>query len=182
MSGPLKRIAVDMDEVMADAVAEFLRRYKRDFDEHVSEEDLAGRRLWEAVRSDRHEALEEYVRTDDFFAVLNVMPDSQRVLRALQERYEVYIATAAMEVPTSFTAKYKWLGEHFPFIPSSHIVYCGDKSIIRADYLIDDNPRQLYRFQGEGIIYSAHHNINVEGFRRVDNWLDVEKMFLTDAG
>jgi len=177
-----KRIAVDMDEVMADAVAEFLRRYKRDFDELVTEEELEGRRLWEVVPSDRHETLEEYLRTEDFFSVLAVMPHAQRVLRALQERYEVFIATAAMEVPTSFTAKYKWLEQHFPFIPASHIVFCGDKSIIRADYLIDDNPRQLYRFQGEGILYSSHHNVNVTGFRRVNNWLDVEKMFLGDAG
>lgn len=177
----MKRIAVDMDEVMADALAEFLRRYKRDFDEQVSEEELEGRRLWEAVRTDRHDVLEEYVRSEDFFAVLDVMPDAQRVMHALHDKYEVYIATAAMEVPTSFAAKFKWLGEHFPFIPPSHIVFCGDKSIISADYLIDDNPRQLHRFGGEGILYTAHHNVNVQGFRRVNNWLDVEKMFLGDA-
>lgn len=180
MSAPLKRIAVDMDEVMADAVAEFLRRYKRDFDEHVPEEALKGRRLWEAIRTDHHEALEQYVRSEDFFAVLEVMPDAPRVLHALQSKYEVFIATAAMEVPTSFAAKFKWLGEHFPTIPPSHIVFCGDKSIIRADYLIDDNPRQLNRFGGEGILYTAHHNVNVEGFRRVNNWLDVEELFLAD--
>jgi len=130
------------------------------------------------VQKDRHETLESYLQTEDFFAVLNVMPDAQRVLRALQEKYEVFIATAAMEVPASFTAKYEWLARHFPFIQASHIVFCGDKSIIRADYLIDDNPRQLHRFSGEGILYSAHHNVNVTGFRRVNNWLDVEKMFL----
>ena len=173
-----KRIAVDMDEVMADALAEFLRRYKRDFDEHLPEEELQGRRLWEVVSSDRHEKLESYLRTEDFFGVLNVMPESQRVMRALQEKYEVFIGTAAMEVPSSFTAKYEWLARHFPFISPSHIVFCGDKSIIRADYLIDDNPRQLQRFGGEGILYSAHHNVNVTGFRRVNGWLDVEKMFL----
>ena len=66
-----------------------------------------------------------------------------------------------MEVPTSFTAKYNWLGRHFPFIPPSHIVFCGDKSILRADFLIDDNPRQLRRFQGQGILFEAPHNIHV---------------------
>jgi 5'(3')-deoxyribonucleotidase len=128
---------------------------------------------------DRHAALEAYLRSEDFFAVLRVMPDSQRVMRALQQKYDVFIATAAMEVPTSFAAKYKWLGRHFPFIPASHIVFCGDKSILRADYLIDDNPRQLERFQGEGILYSSHHNVNVTGFKRVNNWLEVEELFLT---
>jgi 5'(3')-deoxyribonucleotidase len=178
VSRPLKRIAIDMDEVIADAVSEHLLRYNRDFSENVTVADLEGKWLWDIVQMDRHAALEAYLRSEDFFAVLNVMPDSQRVLRALQSRYEVFIATAAMEVPTSFTAKYKWLGQHFPFIDPAHIVFCGDKSIIRADFLIDDNPRQLQRFEGEGILYASHHNVNVTGYRRVKNWLEVEAMFL----
>ena len=92
-----------------------------------------------------------------------------------------------MEVPTSFTAKFNWLAEHFPFIPSSHIVFCGDKSILRGDFLIDDNPRQLQRFAAtrdgesprEGILFTAPANVNVQGYRRVNNWLDVETMFLS---
>ncbi len=178
MSAPRQRIAVDMDEVMADAVAEHLRRYNRDFDENLTPADLKGGHIWDVVQTDRHQALEEYLRSADFFAVLGVMPDAQRVMRALQTRYEVFIASAAMEVPTSFAAKYAWLGEHFPFIPASHIVFCGDKSIVRADFLIDDNPRQLRRFEGEGILFSSPHNVGVTGFRRVEHWLDVEKMFL----
>ena len=142
----LKRICVDMDEVIADAVAENLLRYNRDHDENITKADLQDKWLWDVVASDRHPKLDEYLRSEDFFAVLEVMPESQRVLKALQQKYEVFIATAAMEVPTSFVSKYAWLGQHFPFIPSSHIVYCGDKGILRADYLIDDNPRQLRRF------------------------------------
>ena len=174
----LKRICVDMDEVMADALTEHLLRYNRDHDEQITKEDLHGKWLWDVVSTDRHPMLEMYLRSEDFFAVLDVMPESQRVMKALQQKYEVFIATAAMEVPTSFAAKYHWLERHFPFIPASHIVYCGDKGILRADYLIDDNPRQLRRFSGEGILYSAQHNVNVTGFPRVKDWLEVEAMFL----
>ncbi len=167
---------------MADAVAEHLLRYNRDFAEQLTVADLQGRWLWEVVHIDRHASLERYLRSDDFFAVLGVMPDSQRVLAALQQRYEIFIATAAMEIPTSFTAKYEWLRRHFPFIPPSHIVFCGDKSILHADFLIDDNPRQLQRFKGEGILYHSHHNVNVTGFRRVKNWREIEQLFLTELG
>jgi 5'(3')-deoxyribonucleotidase len=114
------------------------------------------------------------------------MPDAHRVLDRLQSRYDIFIASAAMEVPTSFTAKFEWLAKHFPFIPTSHIVFCGDKSILRADYLIDDNTRQLELFQAsrngeisrEGILYTSPANIDVTTYRRVNNWQDVEKMFL----
>ena len=110
----MKRIAVDMDEVMADAVAEHLLRYNRDHNERLTKQDLEGKWLWDVVARDRHPALEGYLQSEDFFEVLEVMPESQRVMEALQGRYEVFIATAAMEVPTSFTAKFRWLERHFP--------------------------------------------------------------------
>jgi 5'(3')-deoxyribonucleotidase len=174
-----KRICIDMDEVIADTLGEHIERYNHHFSEHITKADLTGKWLRDAVAADRHANLDAWLSEEDFFEDLPLMEDSQRVLARLQQEYELFIASAAMEVPTSFNAKYKWLGRHFPFIPSSHIVFCGDKSILRADYLIDDNPRQLRRFQGEGILFSSPHNALVTGFRRVDNWLDVERIFFS---
>jgi 5'(3')-deoxyribonucleotidase len=173
-----KIICVDMDEVIADALGEHILRYNREFNEKLTVAELHGRWLWDYVPPERLSTLERYMRSEDFFSNLQVMPNAQRVLQRLQERYEVYIATAAMEVPTSFTAKFEWLKEHFPFIRPSHIVFCGDKGILRGDYLIDDNPRQLRRFRGEGILFSAPANALVSGFRRVNNWQEIEQMFL----
>jgi len=178
MSERRKIIAVDMDEVIADTLGEHLGRYNREFGEAVTTDDLQGKWLWEHVPPARIEALERYMNSTEFFGVLDVMPESQRVLEKLQTKYDIFIASAAMEVPQSFNAKFRWLGEHFPFIPHSHIVFCGDKSILHADYLIDDNPRQLRLFRGEGILYSSPANAHVTGFRRVKNWLDVEELFL----
>jgi 5'-nucleotidase len=120
----------------------------------------------------------EYFQQGDFFAEIPVMPDSPEVVEALMQQYEVFITTAAMDVPCSFEAKFLWLQRYFPFIPSSNIVFCGDKSIIAADYLIDDNVRHLSKFGGEGIIYTAPHNVRETRFRRVSSWEDVRKMFL----
>lgn len=174
----MKRIAIDMDEVLADAVAEHLSRYNRHFNESLTKADLEGRWLWDIVQSDRHQALEDMLRTDDFFADLDVFPDAPRVLRRLADHYELFIASAAMEVPTSFTAKFRWIERHFPFIAPSHIVFCGDKGVLSTDFLIDDNPRQLRHFRGEGIIFSSPTNRHITGYRRVENWLHVEKLFL----
>lgn len=171
-------ICVDMDEVIADALGEHLHRYNRDFRERITRSDLEGQWLWEFVPPERQQALTEYLMSEDFFAVLRVMPHAQRVLERLQSRYEIYIATAAMEVPSSFNAKFEWLKKYFPFIPSSHIVFCGNKSILRGDFLIDDNPRQLRLFRGEGILFSSPANANVTGFRRVHDWLEIEELFL----
>jgi 5'(3')-deoxyribonucleotidase len=174
----MKRIAIDMDEVLADTLAEHIARYNRDHDEAVTKADLEGKWLWEIVSADRQERLEGYLRSEDFFEDLEVMPDSQRVVKKLAQRYEVFIATAAMEFPNSFGPKFRWLRRHFSFLPPTHFVFCGDKGILKADYLIDDQPLHFRRFSGEGIIFSAPHNLQITGYRRVIDWKQVEQLFL----
>ena len=179
MNATRKRICVDMDEVMADAVAEHLLRYNREFNGKLTKEDLRGKRFWQVVPERHHAILDDYLRAEDFFEDLDVMPDAPRVLAEMQRRYEIFIASAAMEVPSSFNAKYRWLERYFPFIPHTHIVFCGNKSILLADYLIDDNPRQLELFTGTGILYDAPHNEAITGYTRVRNWKESETLFLS---
>jgi 5'(3')-deoxyribonucleotidase len=174
----MKRIAVDMDEVLADALAEHILRYNRDHGEAITKDELDGKWLWDVVSADRHARLESYLRSEDFFEDLPVVEDSQEVLAKLNEHYEIFIATAAMEFPNSFGPKYRWLRRHFPFIPPMNFVFCGDKSILHADYLIDDSYRHFERFSGKAILFSAPHNAGVKGFHRVSGWREVEDLFL----
>jgi 5'(3')-deoxyribonucleotidase len=171
------RICVDMDEVMADTLAEHLRRYNQAFDEEVTPDDLAGKGLWEIAPVDRQAQLRAFLDAEDFFEDLALMPGAQEVLRQLSERFEIFIATQAMTVPNSLGPKYRWLQRNFPFIPPTHYVFCGNKSILLADYLIDDLPRNLERFRGQGLLYTAPHNLTATGFTRVNNWQEVATYF-----
>jgi 5'-nucleotidase len=173
----VKRICVDMDEVMADTLAEHLRRYNLAFDEALTADDLTGRGLWEYVPADRQAQLRAFLDAEDFFEDLALMPGAQDVLRQLCMRFEIFIATQAMTVPNSLGPKYRWLQRHFGFIPPTHYVFCGHKGILLADYLIDDLPRNLERFQGKGLLFSAPHNIVATGFTRVNNWQEVAEYF-----
>ena len=173
----MQRICVDMDEVMADTLAEHLRRYNHAFDEAVTPEDLTGKGLWEITPADRQGQLRAFLDAEDFFEDLALMPDSQQVLKSLSSRFEIFIASQAMVVPNSLGPKYRWLQRHFPFIPPTHYVFCGNKSILRADFLIDDQPRNLLHFEGLGLLYTAPHNLTATGFTRVDNWQQVAEYF-----
>src|ERR1700689_1134200 len=175
-SNSVQRICVDMDEVMADTLAEHLRRYNQAFDEAVTTEDLAGKGLWEIAPQDRQAELRAFLDAEDFFEVLDVIPDSQAVLEDLSTRFEIFIRTQAMAVPNSLGPKYRWLQRHFPFIPPSNYVFCGNKSILLADYLIDDTYRHFKRFRGKGILFTAPHNTRVTGFRRVSGWREIENL------
>jgi 5'(3')-deoxyribonucleotidase len=174
----MKRMGIDMDEVIADTLGELLVRYNRQFDAALTKDDLAGRRFYQMIPESHRPAIHEMFRDGEIFAELPVIEGSQEVIRRLQERYEVFITTAAMDVPSSFAAKFRWLAEHFPNIPPSHIVFCGDKSVLGVDYLIDDNSRHFERLTGEGILYTAPHNVHETAYRRVNDWAELERMFL----
>ena len=174
----MKRIAIDMDETIADALGKHITLYNEAFGASVAREDLEGRHLSGVIPPEHYPATSAMVHTTTFFEDLEVFPGAQEVIEALQSRYEVFIASSAMEVPRSLAAKYDWLDRHFPFIPPSHIVFCGDKSVLATDYLIDDSARHFLHFRGEGILFSAPHNRHVTGYRRVESWQDVRRLFL----
>ena len=173
----MKRIAIDMDEVIADFIPKHLALFNRDHNENITVEDLKGKKLRE-LRPQLKEEIMNYLTEPTFFRDLAVVKDSQEIIRELSEHYEIFIATAAMEFPTSFTAKYEWLKEHFSFLNDRNFVFCGDKSIINADYLIDDNVRFLKRFLGQGILFTSPHNIRETDFVRVNNWKEVKNYFI----
>ena len=171
-----QRIAIDMDEVMADALTEQLRRYNTTHGTCITPAELSGRHLEHFIPPAHREAAEAMFDAS-FFEDLAVLPDCQEVVRELADRYDVFIATAAMDVPRSFDAKYRWLQRHFPFIPPSQFVFCGDKTIVDADYLIDDRPRHCANFKGQALLFSAPHNAGEARYTRVASWKEVREHF-----
>jgi 5'-nucleotidase len=174
----MKRIAIDMDEVIADANHRFFEWYKRDFNLMLSEKQMRGRHFKEIVPEAHREKVMQYPHTEGFFKNLPVMADSQQVISDLSMKYEIFITSAAMEFKNSLVHKYEWLHEHFPFITWKNIVFCGDKSIINADFLIDDHVHHFKHFRGQGILFSSPHNLNEEWNPRVDNWKQVAALLL----
>lgn len=172
-----KSIAIDMDQVLANGYRKMVVAYNEISGENLSEEQFLHRTQKDFDPS-KGKRFFEKLNEPSFFRDLEILdPDSIQVVKELNEHFDVYIATAAMEVPGSFTAKYEWLREHFPFLNPQNFVFCGNKAVIHTDYLIDDSPRQLNAFTGQGILYSMPYNEHVEGFERVRNWKEIAEFF-----
>ena len=180
----MKRIAVDMDEVAADTFGGRIKRYNEVFETSLSPSDFRGKRVFDVIPEAHRDFMKVQMREPGFFVSLGVMEGAQEVVRELTEHYEVFIVTAAMEVPTSFSEKYIWLRTHFPFLDPMNFVFCGHKFVIAADYLVDDHARHFETFPGEGILFDAPHNAGVdverEGHRRVRSWAEVRELFLNE--
>lgn len=172
-----QRIAVDMDEVIANVLPKFLDLYEREFGRRPAKEEYWGKKVYKLKGAME---LRKYLFEKGFFRDLPVMKDSQEVLKELQEVYDIYITTAAMEFKYSFEDKYDWLAEHFPFIHWKNIIFCGDKSVFNTDYMIDDHVFNLKTFRGKGLLFTASHNIHQEGYTRVNNWQEVRTFFAAE--
>jgi 5'(3')-deoxyribonucleotidase/uncharacterized protein with PQ loop repeat len=175
------RVAVDMDEVIADAFGKMLRAYNERTGRNITREQIASEGIEvmfapEFLTPELKIALDELPHDRSFFGDLELMEGAQESLRELAKDFEIFIASAAMDVPSSFDAKYQWLKQHFPFIPQSHYIFCGDKSILNADFLVDDRPRHFEHFRGTGILFTAPHNVNRAAKLRASNWRDVVRI------
>mgnify|MGYP001975452784 CR=1 FL=1 len=163
------RIAIDMDEVLADAHGGQRALYA-DAGFTIDDEDLRGRKLRDVAPRDAVVAVERHLHQGTFFSNLDPMPGATAGLRRLCDTHEVFIATAAMEYPASCGHKVAWVMRHFPFFDLDRLVLCGDKSIIKADVLIDDHARHFDGFGGQGLLFDALHNATVDWPHRLTHW------------
>jgi 5'(3')-deoxyribonucleotidase len=171
------RIAVDMDDVIADTIEMFAEIYRKEHRIELNSEILYGKEIREVLPPEIRHTLSTYVNAPGFFRHIAVMPGSQQVLKELTGRYDVYVVSAAMEFKNSLIDKYEWHAENFPFIPWTHIIFCGHK-IVDVDVIIDDRIRNFVGFEGRKLLYSSPHNMLVEGYERVSSWQEVADKLL----
>jgi len=174
------RIAIDMDDVLADSALKAVEAFNKEHGFGPSKEEIQGKHLRETVSAEYGDKIVSYFFKRGFLRDVPVIEHSQEVVKKLYEKHEVFIVSAAMEMPYSLEDKFFWLEEHFPFIHWQRIVFCGDKSIINADILIDDRSHNFRNFNGRPLLFTAHHNTTLEGFERVNTWKEVESLLLLD--
>lgn len=173
----MKRILVDMDGVLADVYPRFFELYEQETGNKKTMDEIVGLKEGEAFPE-----LYRWVETPGFFRTIPVMADSQRVLKLLNKSYEILVISMATEFPVSLTDKQLWINDHFPFISWRQVIFCGNKSLIPADLMIDDHFKNLDHFKGETIIFSQPHNINSTDHhhKTVSSWSEIEKLLLPD--
>src|SRR5699024_3169887 len=117
-----KSIAIGMDGVLADTVGALIEDVNKRTDLGITYDMLDGKKLRHAM-PEHDGLLHEILREPGFFKKLKVMAHAQEVVKNLTEYYDVYIATAAMDVPTSFHDKFELLLVYFTFLFLHNFVF-----------------------------------------------------------
>lgn len=173
-----ERVIIDMDEVIADPMGDMIEWYNKAYQLEVDREKMLVGSWLKGFPEQHHELIKERLLSIGFFRNLPVMKDSVEVIREMNNRYEVFIVSAAMEFPNSLKDKLDWLLEHFSFLTWKQVVLCGDKKLIHGDYMIDDHVRNLATFNGKKYLFSSAHNLNITGYDRINDWQEAAAIFL----
>ncbi len=169
-----KRLLVDMDGVMADIYQQAIDFEFAESGKRIDIKDAEGKdEIVAFPNAKRH------VRMPGFFRNAQVMDGAVETMSKLNEAYDLFIVSAAMEFPNSLEEKYYWLEEHFPFISWTNIILCGSKVPVQGDILIDDHYKNLDPFKNRTLLFTQPHNKkNDNGHERVNNWNEVAKLLL----
>jgi len=92
-----------------------------------------------------------------FFLTLEEIPNSINSINLLKEKYDVRILTKPSERNLNcFTEKAQWILDHLGFDMVKKLIFSSDKSIVKGDYLIDDqNNANQDKFEGEWIEFNS---------------------------
>ncbi len=168
------RLLIDMDDVLADTGAKILDVFNQRNGLQLEKSFFEDKHFYEYIKG--HNSYRDALYEPGFFRDIKVFPDAIDVVKELNEKFEVYIVSAATEFPLSLTEKMEWLDEHFPFISWRNRVFCGDKSIVHGDIMIDDHARNFENFSGRKILFHSMHNTQVQGYERVKSWREIREL------
>lgn len=170
----MKRILLDMDDVIADTSGGILQLYNEHFQKNYQREDFFNSDLWQKEVAINYLELRSRLHEPGFFRNLDVKKDAVEVVKKLNEHYEIFILSAATEFPNSLKEKIEWLEEHFSFISWHNVTFCGDKRIAKGDIMIDDHDKNLRHFAGDCLLFNAIHNQSYkENYRCFETWKEI---------
>jgi 5'-nucleotidase len=170
------RLVLDQDDVLAATHKHLADIVFNEFGTGLPRDAFDKAPFQKILSPDDQKRLYKKIHAVGFFSNIPVMPHAIEIVTELSQKYDIFVATAAMEFPNSFREKYDWLMEHFGFLTWKSLVFCGTKNIINADILIDDMAYNLEAFEGRGLLFDAVHNRQVEGHERVMNWEEIGKL------
>ncbi len=175
----MESIIIDMDEVMADTMGGMINWYRKEgYNGIIDYARMPGGSWIKGFPEEHRGMVRKHLFDPGFFRDLPVMKDCTGVIEQLNKKYNIFIVSAAMEFPNSLRDKLDWLNEHFSFLTWHQFVFCGNKSVVQGDYMIDDLVRNFSGFRGKKYLFSGPHNTEITGYDRLNSWNHALTTFL----
>ena len=166
----MKIYAVDVDGVVANNHYEWINLYNHDYHDNFTLDRWTSWNIHEFVKPECGMKIYDYLKDRHFYENVRPEPYSMDGITYLRRYGRVVFVTSS--TPEQMGLKYQWLLKHKYLDNTGDYIECSDKSLVRADYLIDDKPQNIFDFDGTGVIFTQPWNKSI-GFKyRISNWFN----------
>ena len=168
-------IGIDVDSVIANLGEEWLRRYNLDYNDSLTSDKITKWETHSFVKKECGLKIYDYLKDPTLYDNVNPIEGSLEIIHQLKKdgHRVIYITTTPIETPG---VKFNWLVKHRYLNKDELHNYfeARDKSLIRADILLDDNGETVKNFRhGISFCYDQPWNRHYDfGWYRVFNWED----------
>ena len=166
-------IICDCDDVIINHSKEWLEMYNLDYQDNLKKETITDWDMLKFVKPECGAKIYSYLESGDIYNRCNPIEGSLDGINWLKNNgHRIIFAT----VNNYNDKKYQWLKSHGYLKSRKDFVVTSDKSILKGEVIIDDNPDHLKKFGRKGIVFTQPWNKNYT-FRRANNWDDIIKIF-----
>ena len=172
-------IVVDIDSTLNNLTEMALNLYNSHTGKNIELTDLVDYNFSACLSEEDAQGIKQLFHKKELWDSLPPIPGSQQGIKTLIEKgHKVVFATATHEC--NFEWKCQWMKEKFPMISIDDIIRISDKSLLRADIMIDDCLEQLTRSSCDRICLDYPYNRNDEkdfiyDIKRAYDWVDIIK-------
>ena len=170
-------IICDIDGIINNLAEKTFELYNLRSGKNIQITDITSHNFYDCLSKEDADGIIDLFTDKTLWDSLKPLEGSQNGLKQLVKRgHRVYLATATN--PINFEWKMTWLKKYFPFIPEDNIIRIVDKSLLKADVIIDDYLDNLISSFAERIVLDHPWNHDelkdyAYGIRRAYNWSDI---------
>jgi 5'(3')-deoxyribonucleotidase len=168
-------ISCDLDNILNDLNPIWTQTLNRQYNLNVKLSDIKEWNMQKAFTTLTEQQIISPLLDESLWKSLKPLPNSQKYLEILNNKYKVKIVTASYYKTISI--KMDWLFHYYPFLKWEQVTITEDKLSVKSDICIDDALHNLIGGNYYKILYSYPWNQNVDDIQnnliRVNDWSEI---------
>jgi 5'(3')-deoxyribonucleotidase len=166
-------VAVDVDDVVLDLMNTWLSVYNLEFGDDLEREHIRDWDVSKFVKKEAKEAIYDYVADEDVFLASAPIVGALEGIQTLKKN-GIRVIYVTANNPKN--CKETWLKDHGFLEDVKDFVHAHDKSLINAEFLVDDNFNNCNTYKQCAILFNAPWNASFHYPFRVNNWDEIVNM------
>ena len=168
-------LGIDVDDTVGGLVSQWLQLYNFDHNDNLQEKDIKSWAIGQYTKIG--DKIYDYLKDPSLYDFVMPVENVSWGLRTLR-RFGFRVIFITASTPEQSGRKYRWLQEWDLIDSRKNYVEALDKTLIKCDYLVDDNPDNIINATCQGVVFTREWNKYLGNiYPRVNNWEEVVSYF-----